>query len=44
MKELLEYESPSVDIIELRCEGHLLQMSQIPDYQNGGDPFATLLP
>ena len=45
MNELLMYEAPSVEVIELGHEGQIMQMSGIPNYNNGGDPLnAMLLP
>lgn len=45
MNELLPYETPSAEVIELGHEGQIMQLSSIPNYNNGGDPLnATMLP
>ena len=43
MEELIKYESPTVDIIQLGHEGQIMQMSKIPDYGDGGDPFGIMM-
>ena len=43
MEEYNTYESPTIEILELGHEGQIMQMSQIPDYGNGGDPLATMM-
>ena len=32
-----------MEVIELGHEGQIMQMSQIPDYGNGGDPLGTMM-
>lgn len=40
-KKKKEYAAPTTDVVELRTEGHLLQMSGggYPQWDNGGDLF-----
>lgn len=32
-----------MEVIELGQAGQIMQMSKIPDYGNGGDPFGTMM-
>jgi hypothetical protein len=43
MKELIKYESPTVDVIQLGHEGQIMQMSGLPDYSDGGDPLGIMM-
>ena len=41
IKKKKEYAAPTTDVVELRTEGHLLQMSggDYPDWFDGGELF-----
>lgn len=43
MKELLKYESPTMEVIELGQTGQIMQLSGLPDYGDGGDPLSTMM-
>lgn len=33
------YEAPEAEVLKVEQEGHIMQLSGIPDYNNGGNPL-----